>query len=307
MNVNQCHFQVEKDLAGDLIFVPSKFVGSNTNPLMVSASHVTLPSAAGGSATATDLTAVEWAGGSQNLPCDAKYDFTCSIGSNHYTNIGAEHNMKAIRLYVPAYTMNPIYEVQYTAMLQKKITYTDVISYPKLNIHDEFNIVISNGQARLKRLICVPTISGLANGTAEVIRAPPGTYTPGNYFSPWISPFTTEPSTTSPYCIENFNCQLGGLNIYQNNKSYNFEVYLDEMHGNLTTDRGSSRISLNDYCNNYGYLVCDLSRRSEEDDTTPISLQVSGKVTSLLPLDLHFYVEYERSIVIDLLTGQMIN
>jgi hypothetical protein len=105
---------------------------------------------------------------------------------------------------------------------------------------------------------------------------------------------------------------MGGLNVYQSNRNYDYEMFLDEMNGkygiesNLTTGMCSSRISLNDFYNNYGYLVVDLSRRSPEDENTPISLQISGKVTSLLPLDMFFYVEVEKTITIDLRTGQMI-
>jgi hypothetical protein len=153
----------------------------------------------------------------------------------------------------------------------------------------------------MKRLICVPTIASTANGSTV------------HKFSPCISPFASEPSTCSPYLIQNFNIQLGGLNLYQNGKNYNYETFLDEMSGiygvqsNLMTGMCSSRISLNDYNNNYGYLVADLSRRSPEDDTVSISLQVSGKVTSMMPLDLFFYIEVERTIVIDLKTGQMVH
>jgi hypothetical protein len=153
----------------------------------------------------------------------------------------------------------------------------------------------------MKRLICVPCIASTANGSTT------------HKFSPCISPFTTEPSTCSPYLIQDFNIQLGGLNLYQNGRNYNYETFLDEMNGkygmesNMTTGMCSSRISLNDYNNNYGYLVADLSRRAPEDDMVSISLQVSGKVTSLLPLDLFFYIEVEKTIVIDLKTGQMVS
>jgi hypothetical protein len=175
------------------------------------------------------------------------------------------------------------------------------VAFPKLNVTDDFNFLVTNGLARMKRLICVPTIASTSNGSAA------------HKFSPCISPFSSEPSTCSPYLIQNFNIQLGGLNLYQNGKNYNYETYLDEMSGiygvqsNLMTGMCSSRISLNDYNNNYGYLVADLSRRAAEDDMVSISLQVSGKVTSLLPLDLFFYIEIEKTIVIDLKTGRMVS
>jgi hypothetical protein len=175
------------------------------------------------------------------------------------------------------------------------------VAYPKMNVSDEFNFLVTNGLARMKRLICVPVVSSVANGSAT------------QKFSPFISPFTTEPSTCSPYLIQNFNVQMGGLNVYQSNRNYYYEIFLDEMNGkygiesNLTTGMCSSRISLNDFNNTYGYLVVDLSRRAPEDNTVPISLQISGKVTSLLPLYMYFYIEVDKTVTIDLRTGQMID
>jgi hypothetical protein len=302
MVINQTHFQVEKDAIGLLSFKSASYIGGNTNPIMMSASHSESSAGVGADAADTSTATQTIACGSQTLPCNAKYTFTCSVAKNHFTNNGAlEHERKSVRLYVPSYIMQPSYELKYLAQAQKKITYTDIVAFPKLNVSDEFNFLVTNGLARMKRLICVPVVASTANGSAA------------DKFSPCISPFTTEPSTCSPYLIQNFNIQLGGLNLYQNGRNYNYETYLDEMSGrygiesNLTTGLCSSRISLNDYNNNYGYLVADLSRRSPEDNTVPISLQVSGKVTSLLPLDLFFYCEVEKTITLDLHTGQMIN
>jgi hypothetical protein len=280
MTLNQTTFQVAKDVAGNLSFNPATYIGGNSNPIMMSATHSKIVKAS--ASDAKDITTeYEQIGcGSQTLPCEAKYTFTCSVGKNHYTTNGsAEHERKSIRLFVPSYVMQPSYELQYLDRSQKKITYTDIVAFPKLNVTDDFNFLVTNGLARMKRLICVPTIASTSNGSAA------------HKFSPCISPFSSEPSTCSPYLIQNFNIQLGGLNLYQNGKNYNYETYLDEMSGiygvqsNLMTGMCSSRISLNDYNNNYGYLVADLSRRAAEDDMVSISLQVSGKVTSLLPLD----------------------
>jgi hypothetical protein len=302
MTLNQTTFQVDKDVAGRLSFNPASYIGGNTNPIMMSATHAIIKTGTGATPADNTIGDVPIAGGSQTLPCNTKYTFTCSVGKNHFTNNGsAEHERKSIRLYVPSYVMQPSYELQYLTTQQKKITYIDIVAFPKLNVDGQFNFLVTNGLARMKRLICVPCIASTANGSAT------------HKFSPCISPFTTEPSTCSPYLIQDFNIQLGGLNLYQNGRNYNYETYLDEMNGkygmesNMTTGMCSSRISLNDYNNNYGYLVADLSRRAPEDDMVSISLQVSGKVTSLLPLDLFFYCEVEEKIVIDLKTGQMVS
>jgi hypothetical protein len=303
LNVNtQCHFKVFKDLAGNLSFNANSYNGSPTNPLMVAASHVSIPCGVGGSLSDVSSQVLEVGAGSQNLPCNQTYDFTMSLVKNTFLNIGTpEHIQKSCRLYVSTYQFQPQYELQYLALKTKEITYTDLISFPKLNVSDNFNFLVSSGIARAKRLIVIPIIASSSNGTTT------------EKFSPLISPFSTEPSTCSPYIISNYSVTLGGLNLYQDTISTKYQTFLSEMNGqygveaNLTTGICSSRISLNDYNQNYGYLVSDLSRRSVEDDSVPISIQISGKIESLLNLDFFIFIEISKTVTIDLASGAMIS
>jgi hypothetical protein len=197
--------------------------------------------------------------------------------------------------------MLPEAEMRYLQIKQIFLNYVDIISFPKLNLSGEFNFIITSGLARATRLIVIPIISSTANGSSV------------HKFSPFISPFSSEPSSCSPYFISNYNVVLGGLNVYQNSVSYKYENYLDEMSGrfgvdgNLQTGLCSSLISLRDYINIYGYLVTDLSRRNPEDETTPPSIQLSGRIDSLLPLDFLIYIEVSKNITVDLLSGAMIS
>jgi hypothetical protein len=106
---------------------------------------------------------------------------------------------------------------------------------------------------------------------------------------------------------------LGGLNLYQDTISTKYQTFLSEMNGqygveaNLNTGICSSRISLNDYNQTFGYLVSDVSRRNLEDDTVPISIELSGKVESLLSLDLFIFIEIEKVVTIDLASGAIIS
>ena len=67
----------------------------------------------------------------------------------------------------------------------------------------------------------------------------------------------------------------------------------------------SGQISLKDFESTYGYMVVDLSRRNKFDDNVPLSVQVSGTVTSGKALDLLCYIEYEKDVTIDITTGQL--
>jgi hypothetical protein len=321
MNINQCIFKVTKDAGGLLNFDPSTLtLQGGTNPLMVAASVA--PTAEVVIADGADLAGATITTGLQAQGIKSKFEpcgsciipvgntVTASIcvGKNYFNPHNAL-NLQPLksqcRLYVPTYTMSPQYEQDYIALGQKTITYTELFTYPMYNIPagQSFTQLITNGLAKMKRLIVCPFVAAGAHGSDNA----------GTSFSPLVSPFTCEPSTCSPYLITQYNVNLGGLQIYPQNVVYNYEMFLNEMNGafginaNKTTGLCSSRISQIDYNNTYGYLVSDLSRRLPEDDTTAISVSITGTNAGAKALDLQVYIEYERSMTIDLLSGKKLN
>ena len=62
-----------------------------------------------------------------------------------------------------------------------------------------------------------------------------------------------------------------------------------------------------DFQNNYHYIVCDLSRRLPEFDMVSCSIRVRGQVVSPLRLEIHAFLEKEKIIEIDVMTGALIN
>ena len=323
LNVNQCIFNVTKSATGVLDFIPSSLsLQGGTNPLMVSASIV--PYAQNISATVADqqvgtiapiiaasnlLTKFEPCG-SANLPQGSTLTASLCIGKNNFPGhsaLGLAPLKSQCRLYVPTYTMSPQYEQQYIAMGQKTITYLELFSFPVYNIQAgaNFTNLITNGLAKMKRMIVCPFVSASNHGTAAD--------NTGLSFSPFVSPFSTEPSTCSPYLITNWNVNLGGLQLYQQNLTYTYENFLNESNGqyginsNKTTGLCSSRISQIDFNNTYGYLVSDLSRRLSEDDNTSISVSITGTNAGAKPIDLQIFIEYEKSLVIDVLSGKRLS
>ena len=321
MNINQCIFKVTKDANGLLNFDPSTLtLQGGTNPLMVAASVV--PTAEVSIANGADLAAGTITTGLQAATIVSKFEacgscvitvsttLTASVcvGKNYF-NPHSALNLQPLksqcRLYVPTYTMSPQYEQDYIALGQKTITYTELFTYPMYNVPagQSFTQLITNGLAKMKRLMVCPFIAAGSHGSDNG----------GASFSPLVSPFTSEPATCSPYLITQYNVSLGGLQIYPQNVTYNYEMYLNEMNGayginaNKTTGLCSSRISQIDYNNTYGYLVSDLSRRLPEDDTTAISVSITGTNAGAKALDLMCYVEYERFMTIDLLSGKRLS
>jgi hypothetical protein len=71
----------------------------------------------------------------------------------------------------------------------------------------------------------------------------------------------------------------------------------------------SSRINLVDFQNNYHYIVVDLSRGLPEFffDMVSNSIRVRGAIQSPKNIVFHCYIEKERMIEADIMTGALIS
>ena len=322
---NNIGFSFSKNANGNFIYDFSTFqnVTSATNPIMISASYNTYTANTGTlfapstvnanvannagnycyAANGINLNAALIPCGSSTLPIDATatYSVSLKIGSLALSgDVGGTHPRSQCILYVPSYRMSPIYEKQYFSESTriKKIHYTE-LEYQSFTVNggSSFNHELSSSCVRPKRLILIPFLNSTANFG----------------LNPISSPFATEPATTSPCIVTNFNCQIANINIYPNDINYSYDHYLQELNGqsgvnaNMVNGLVSSRINLVDFENNYGYIVCDLSRRMPEQDLISVSIRVRGTVQSPLQIDFHAFIEKEKIIEIDVMTGALIN
>jgi len=234
-------------------------------------------------------------------------NYTETISLKAVENNGYKHVKTQCRLYVPVYTMEPEFEKQYLSVVQRTIVYEDVYiqHYKNVKKGENFQLLLTNSISRVHKLVIIPMISKNSEAVA----------TDGNgslLYSAQESPFTTEPSTCSPCHISDFNVVVAGSNVYNQLIQYKYENYLNEMNGtfgvNANTETGacSSLISLEDYQNNYGYIVVDLSRRKNYDDKTATSVEIRGTISSAKNLDLLCYIVYSRDLKIDVVTGGVI-
>jgi hypothetical protein len=69
----------------------------------------------------------------------------------------------------------------------------------------------------------------------------------------------------------------------------------------------SFRISMRDFVETYGYIVVDLKRKYSSDESVKLSVSISGKVKSARNLDLYCFFEQERTMTIDIATGQRLS
>lgn len=206
------------------------------------------------------------------------------------------------RLYVPLYTMNPVQEEQYLSLNRtKKIVYNDIYQYQtNVDATGSFNALLTNGIPNPKQIVVIPMLQASANPITVAT-------------APYLSPFATEPATTSPLvALKNFNIQLAGVNMFVQNEDYDFEQFKNQLsrqnaiNGNLVDGLTSGLISENDFQTLYRYYVCDVSRRLPAEDAVPKSVQILGVSKCQKAISLFTFIHFERSIEIDLQTGQKI-
>lgn len=284
INYNASSQTVTYTHTGTLVVSSTPSITGQTNPILI----------ASGAANNPNATTWSAADRTQTFACGV---VTASDGTNSRTNA----IMTSCRLYAELYTMNPTFEDQYLSLQPTKtIKYTDVYQYTISSVTGTFNSLVTNGLVAPKTVIVIPYLNKASNTTLTGVPV-------------YQSPFTTEPGTTSPFCaLTNFQVQVSGLNIFSQNQAYDYEQFLTEvtpqnaLNGSKATGISSGLISYQDWQHGYRYYVADVSRRLPLDDTVPKSIQVSGTVNCGKTLDLMVFVEYERSITMDMETGAVL-
>jgi len=294
---NNVSFSVSKTNTG--LLSCSNFVNntSTTNPLMIASSYKTIKIASGITAAKIDVENFISPSGSSAIGTEGAaetFNVSLKIGNN-----GESHQIRNCRLYVPHYVLNPYADTEYLSSKVKTVEYVDLVHYPfSVEAGLNFNQLVTNGLSKMRRLIMIGTISAGNGGTGLPAQS---------------SPFTTEPSTTSPFKLSNFNVYIGGVPLYESSTfQYDYEQFLLELNGqqginsNLTQGLVSSRISLQDFNNNYHYIVVNLDRKLPENENTSQSLSVSGKLESLKNMTFDCFIERYKTLSIDVETGAIV-
>jgi hypothetical protein len=234
---------------------------------------------------------------------DGANTFSCGVAT--CANKFASASLPSCRLYVPAYELNPAYESQLLQLRKtSEIVYTDIYNYNISNVSAgaSFNQILTNGIVNPKMLVVMP----YANTSAGVY---------ANVTTPvWQSPFDSAPATTSPLCaLTQFNVQVSGRNLFQQNFQYDFEAFINEMqsanaiNGGADTGLTCGLLGQKEWSLAYRYYVADLSRRLPADDNIPKSITIQGTNNSGVALDLVCFIAFERRIRLDMSTGAIIS
>jgi hypothetical protein len=184
--------------------------------------------------------------------------------------------------------------------MKKTVTYVDTFmkEFQELTPGMDLQLQITSSVTNPLRMIIIPMLARSAMG-------------PANY-GPCVreqqSPFSSSPATTYPCTLSNFQVLVSGIQIYNQPAMYSYEQYMNEVHPSgmsygLDMFAGSGQMSLDKWINNYGYYVINLERRLPDLKVQACSLDIAFRIDSLLKLDFIVFVETEKSMTIDLLTG----
>lgn len=259
------------------------------------------------------------------LTVNGAYSLSVSIFRNNNTvNNQGNGNcpnsaLQSCRLYAPIYKFNPIAEQRYLSLTPtKKIDYNDIFQYQFSNIgkNQTFNFLVSNGISNIQSVLVVPLIAAGGNYTTPLNVGPP---TPsstdyGNLtdFNTLLSPFTTTGGTPDPLIISNFNIQISGVNLFLNNQLFDFEVFTqqlvqsNQLNGDLTTGLTSGLISEDAFQRGFRYYYGNAARQLPSESGVSRSVNIVGQNVSKCTMNILVFVEFKRSITIDIMTGARI-
>lgn len=232
----------------------------------------------------------------------------CQFTSN-FANAASQQAqcpLKTVRLYAPAYTMSPQAEASYLAMSPtKKIVYEDLFQYsfPGQGAGETFNILVSNGLPNLKSIVVMSFLPTLSNGITGA-----GFYA-STPVSSLYSPFSSTGGTPDPIALTNFNIQLSGKNLFNDQNQYDFQEFYEQfissnqLNGSLTTGLASGLIGESEWSDLYRYYYADCSRGLPQEAGVSRSIQITGVNKSSVTVNLMVFASFTRSITVDVRSG----
>lgn len=235
--------------------------------------------------------------GSAPLPADT---YTLSVNIFKSADGVFQTALNSCRLYAPVYKMNPLAEQRYLQLAPtKKVEYCDIFQYQFSNIAggDNFNILVSNGITDIQSVTVIPFLTAGANGTSV---------------NTLLSPFATSGATPDPITLTNFNILVSGINLFLNNEYYDYEQFNQELkssnqlNGSLTTGLASGLIGEDMFSRGMRYYYGNCARVLPSEVGVSRSIQIQGQNVSLVACNLMVFVEFKRSITIDISTGARI-
>ena len=231
-----------------------------------------------------------------------------SVFGINLNNSGASHFMTSCRIYYPTVTLKPEKLLNYISENRNKnVVYTDILfnQWNTITAGSQFSQLVQSGVSNIKSVIIMPLLSQTVNGLPN-----PACMTGVSAFSQLLSPFDTCPNTTGPFSLTNLQIAVGGQNILSTTLNYGFENFLEQtsLYEKInSSDIGLScgLISQNYWENGYRVYYVDCSRSNNADLLTPRNVTISFTNNTQVTLDIMVFIEYYKSLVVDVETGNI--
>ena len=230
------------------------------------------------------------------------------FGGVNLSNSYAKHAMPSCRVYYPQIVLKPENIPKYISENRnKKVVYTSMLfnQYNNIGSGSTFSNIVQNGVTNARGIFIIPFNSASLNGSVNSTNITGNSITP---FSQLQSPFDTAPATSGPFSLINLQVSLGGVNVLNNILSYSWENVLEQisLYEKINaSDLGLSCGLINEFywSNAYRVYYVDLTRCNISDLNTPKNLSVSFNNNTNCTLDVMFFTEYFKEIVVDVETG----
>jgi len=267
--------------------------GGGTNPVMIASADV-----GQGLASLVPL--------DPGAPVDENFAVGLSIVKTQFPQLTQQLSapITSTRLYCPAYTMSPLAEQRLLSLCPtKKVVYNDIFYYTFNNVPPgTFSFLVSNGIPNLRGCLVCPFLPRTSNGVAGVATTT----------DTILSPFCSSPASPDPISLTNFNIQVSGKNLFITNLLYDYEVFAEQLvssnqlNGSLTTSLASGQIGFSEFEGLYRYYYGNVSRSIPSEDGVAKAVQVLGTNNSTQTINFVVFLEFERTMTIDLRSGARI-
>ena len=208
-----------------------------------------------------------------------------------------------VRIFLPAVNYNNEYIKDIVQNPQYSLKYTDYYVDSDLNktqtsqVSRLFNVQLS----RVRNLYIIPFLSSSATVP-----------------SPFNSPISSAPITSTPCRLKNFNIQIGGSNIFSEPQNFNYQFYnnnalsiMADINGNsLKSKFFSGQITKSMWESGYNVYTINLMKCTDEiTDSLMKSFQLIFQVDGAAGLSYDFYymITYQSELNLDRSTGVITN
>jgi len=267
--------------------------GGGTNPVMIASADI-----GQGMASLVPL--------DPGAPVDENFAVGLSIVKTQFPQLTQQLSapITSTRLYCPAYTMSPLAEQRLLSLCPtKKVVYNDIFYYTFTGVPPgTFSFLVSNGIPNLRGCLVCPFLPRASNGVSGLATTT----------DTILSPFCSSPASPDPISLTNFNIQVSGKNLFITNLLYDYEVFAEQLvssnqlNGSLTTSLASGQIGFSEFENLYRYYYGNVSRSIPSEDGVAKAVQVLGTNNSTQTINFIVFLEFERTMTIDLRTGARI-